>query len=204
MESLGNKCTENTFAQSVADFRWRESRMPKTPSSSTQLQGGVVTGGFTILKWPPINLQHEQMVRPVYRQQEKRYNVPFAWWTAYFPTNLMANLHLLATLQVERALTGEREGTTSCFGNAFKTHSQNQTIMTKNCLYFTDDKDGVFAAQGHINLAQIIEQHDWKKLRVMWNLSMRTIKVLSPNSLFQVLTIVTSLAFVVSSLSPII
>jgi hypothetical protein len=36
-----------------------------------------------------------------------------------------------------------------------------------NCLYFTDDKDGVFAAQGHINPAQIIE-HDWKKLRLMW------------------------------------
>jgi hypothetical protein len=34
-------------------------------------------------------------------------------------------------------------------------------------LYFTEDADGVFAAQSHINPANIIE-HDWKKLRMMW------------------------------------
>jgi hypothetical protein len=34
-------------------------------------------------------------------------------------------------------------------------------------LYFTDDTDGVFAAQGHINPGHIVE-HNWKKLRVMW------------------------------------
>jgi hypothetical protein len=55
----------------------------------------------------------------VLHQQGKRYNVPFR-----------ANLQLLATLQAERALIVEREGTTSCF-ERFKMHLQNQTTMTR-------------------------------------------------------------------------